>query len=253
MQSLLEFDQRQLATTDAPLLIGVDEAGRGALAGPVVAGAVCLSPSCYVAPFVWPSDVPVNDSKQLSPSQREVIFADINQLKAKKILCAETGMASVREIEAYNILGATRLAMQRALEKVVQMFYVMPSFFHCDHKLNLSVSSGPTALLKKMLILIDGRPLRPFPHAHQAVVKGDSQSLAIALASVYAKVTRDSYMTALNEDYPHYGFAKHKGYGTVEHRKAIQTHGTLTLHRMHFLRKILPKEKQMLIENIVSK
>lgn len=249
MKTLLDFDQRQLASTDMRLLIGIDEAGRGALAGPVVAGSVCLSPGCYTKNTLWPPEVMINDSKQLTPSQRETVFAHVNQLRAEDVLCAETAMASVEEIEQHNILGATRLAMKRALEKVIKVLCTKPLFFPNQH-VDVSLQASSSIALNETLVLIDGRPLRPFPYAHQSVIKGDGKSLAIALASICAKVVRDSHMIALHEHYSHYGFAQHKGYGTIAHRKAICAHGPLALHRKHFIRKVSNNHQQMLIKTL---
>ena len=164
-----------------PLLCGVDEAGRGPLAGDVYAAAVILSPEHL------PEGL--NDSKKLSEKKRELLFPQIQEQAIA--YCIAT--ASVAEIEAYNILGATMLAMQRAV-------------------------AGFSA---------------------ETVVKGDAHSATIAAASILAKVARDHYLLELDRQYPQYGFAQHKGYGTKAHCAAILQYGASPVHRKAFLRKLL--------------
>ena len=197
---LLAFDKQQLLALGAQFLIGIDEAGRGPLAGPVVACACCIPPS-LAAQFEE-----VNDSKKLSPRKREALF---EKLTSAPIIYG-IGFASAREIDRLNILQATFLAMRRAAQK----FSAMPA--------------GAVAL-------IDG------PHAcarlslrQQPVVDGDAKSLCIAAASVIAKVTRDRYLDILDKLYPPYGFAAHKGYGTVQHLSALKQHGPCPEHRKSF-------------------
>lgn len=178
------------------LIAGVDEAGRGPLAGPVVAAAVILDEAN-----------PINglaDSKKLSASKRERLFAEIC-LKAKAFYIAE---ASVAEIDALNILQASLLAMHRAVEGLIH---------------------------RPDQVLIDGTFCPPqLTLPCQAIVRGDSLIPAISAASILAKVHRDRLMTAWETEYPGYGFAKHAGYGTKMHMEALKTLGVTTLHRRSY-------------------
>ena len=177
-------------------IVGVDEAGRGPLAGPVVAGAVIL-PEDFSHPKL-------NDSKKLSHKMRAAIFAELH---ADSRLRRATAQASVAEIDTLNILRATHLAMRRAVEALG----VVPD-----------------------MVLIDGLPVRDFPFAQQAVVGGDGLSLSIAAASILAKVERDLLMEKYDAEFPEYGFAAHKGYGTRRHLAALEKHGPCPIHRMTF-------------------
>lgn len=176
---------------------GVDEAGRGPLAGPVVAGAVMM-------PELPEELAGLNDSKQLTAAKRERLFLAL--LKCDHVVCS-VGMASVEEIDRLNILRATHLAMARAVEGLA---------------------------LRADFCLVDGLPVKGLPVPHRAIVKGDGLSLSIAAASVLAKVTRDRMMTEADASYPQYGFAKHKGYGTKAHMEALRRHGPCPLHRRSF-------------------
>ena len=196
----IAFDAR-LRETGAALLAGVDEAGRGPLAGPVYAAAVILSPERIPAGL--------NDSKKLTEKKREQLFDDIKREAAAFSIAS----ASVEEIEEHNILGATFLAMRRAVEGLS----VVPE-----------------------LVLIDGNQVPPgLPAPAQAVVKGDMLSATIAAASILAKVSRDRYMLELDREYPCYQFKKHKGYGTKAHYEALRAYGISPVHRPSFLRKFL--------------
>ncbi len=177
-------------------VIGVDEVGRGCLAGPVYAAATILNHS------EW--DESLTDSKLLSESQREVWAPRI--LEEHKV---GIGFATVEEIDQLNILQATFLAMRRALAQ-------------------LDVQTG--------MVLVDGRMKIPgLPGFYQeAIVKGDLRVAPISASSIVAKVTRDHLMKELGKEYPHYGFEGHKGYATAVHRKAIQTHGPCQVHRKTF-------------------
>ena len=179
---------------------GVDEAGRGPLAGPVCAAAVILDPSVELEG--------VNDSKKLSEKKREALFDVICQ----KAVAYSIAFATVEEIEEVNILNATYLAMNRAIE-------------------GLSVKAD--------FALIDGnRVPKDIKIDCQTVVKGDAKSLSIAAASILAKVTRDRLLLEYDEKYPQYNFAKHKGYGTAEHMEAIRKYGVSEVHRPSFLKKL---------------
>jgi len=219
-------------------LIGVDEAGRGCLAGPVVAGAVYLSPSFFSICWEDLKLPPITDSKKMSKDSREQAFEAICELKTGGCIGFEDGFADVEEIDQWNILGATRQAMERAIHKLVESNPI-------------PMESGPagqgelfpneTARVKSYLspLLIDGRPMKPFPYCHQALVGGDGRSLAIAMASVVAKVTRDAWISQAAREYPHYHWEKNKGYGTQDHRIQIKKWGSCPLHRRLFLRKIV--------------
>jgi ribonuclease HII len=175
---------------------GLDEAGRGPLAGPVVAAAVIL-PENY-------SLTALDDSKKLSAGRREKLFA---LLATDTRVIWATGTADVAEIDRLNILRATHLAMARALE-------ALP--------------------LKPQHALVDGLPVGGLPVSHTALVGGDALSLSIAAASIIAKVTRDRMMKDLDEQFPEYGFARHKGYGVRKHLEALQRHGPCPIHRRSF-------------------
>lgn len=185
------------------LVAGVDEAGRGPLAGPVVAGAVCIAPDLAETLAAGPL-VGLTDSKQLTALQRERFFAVLTTTEGIRWSVAE---ASVQEIDSLNILRATHLAMRRAVER-----------------LNLACD----------LLLVDGRPVQGLPYPSKAVVDGDALSFLIGAASILAKVTRDRIMHDLDRAFPQYGFAGHKGYGTKKHLDALSAHGPCVHHRTSF-------------------
>jgi len=230
MNALQQHDHEQLATVD--WLAGVDEAGRGCLAGPVMAGACLLGHDFFTSSEALDLSAAINDSKQLSESTRDELYKVIEDLRDQSLLDFEVAAGSVEAIERLNILGATRLAMQHALEKLAARAqgWALPKF---------SANEPLLQSIETLRILVDGRPLKPFPYAHTGLVKGDGKSLAIAIASIAAKVTRDRIMIQLSKEYPQYGFERHKGYGTALHREAIRKHGRLDIHRALFLRKIL--------------
>lgn len=177
---------------------GIDEAGRGPLAGPVCAAAVILPPHLEIPGL--------NDSKKLSDKRRRELMPVIKE----QAIAYGIGMASHEEIDRINILQATFLAMERALAQL-------------EGKANFA--------------LIDGNREKDFGLPVMTVVKGDSRSANIAAASILAKVTRDDLMEALAEEYPQYGFEIHKGYGTKAHYEALRTYGPSPIHRMTFLKK----------------
>jgi len=180
-------------------LCGVDEAGRGPLAGPVCAAAVILPRGLVIEGL--------NDSKKLSEKKRELLYDEI----IEKAVSYGIAFATVEEIEEKNILEATFLAMNRAIEK-------------------LSV--------RPALALIDGNRDKGIAVEARCVIGGDGKCADIAAASILAKVTRDRYMLQLAQQYPQYGFEKHKGYGTAAHYAAIRAFGPSPVHRMSFLRKM---------------
>ncbi|MBP6483717.1 MAG: ribonuclease HII [Rhodoferax sp.] len=197
MQSnkFLRAEQVALSWDTPGLVAGVDEAGRGPLAGPVVAAAVILDDRNPILGLA--------DSKVLTARRREQLFDEIRA----RALCCSVAQASVDEIDMLNILQATMLAMRRAVEGL---------------------------RLKPALVLVDGNRLPTLSVRAEAVVKGDSKIAAISAASILAKVTRDHWCAELDLQYPQYGFAGHKGYGTAEHLQALQAHGACPQHRKSF-------------------
>jgi ribonuclease HII len=182
------------------MLVGVDEVGRGPLAGPVVACAVVMPPNERAIPGV-------NDSKQLDAATRVALNARIRE----RALVVSLGAASAREIDRINIYHATILAMRRALARV-------PARLGCEpHH-----------------VLVDGKPLRTLGTVHTAVVKGDAKCYAIACASIVAKVTRDRLMHALAVRYDGYAWERNSGYGTAAHRAALDARGLTPHHRRSF-------------------
>lgn len=185
------------------VICGVDEAGRGPLAGPVFAAAVIL-PDGHIIEGV-------NDSKKLSEKKREMLFDKI----IEECVCYAIGTASEKEIDEINILQATYLAMKRAVEGLE---------------------------IKPDYVLIDGNRMPPLDIPAETIVKGDGKSASIAAASIIAKVSRDRYMLELAEKYPQYEFEKHKGYGTKLHYEKIAEHGISDIHRKSFLKKVIGNE-----------
>ena len=235
-RQLRAFDLKQIAGFSQ--LIGVDEAGRGALAGPVVAGAVMVTPAFLESRWADENVRRINDSKQLTASERDALWLDFEALMAEGAIHATYGVADVAEIEQCNILGATKLAMRRALEGI----YPPQAFAAPPKEPDLFSTADEVAAYQPMVsarILVDGLPLKHFPYPHQGLVGGDGRSLCIAMASVIAKVTRDRMLTELDGSFPGYGFAQHKGYGTEEHREAVLRQGRCPQHREMFLRKLL--------------
>ena len=194
-KKFLHAEQVALSWDTPGLMAGVDEAGRGPLAGPVVAAAVILDDRNPIQGLA--------DSKVLTARRRDQLFDEIRA----KALCCSVAEASVEEIDALNILQATLLAMRRAVEGL---------------------------RLKPVLVLVDGNRLPTLSMRAEAIVKGDSKVAAISAASILAKVTRDRWCAELDMQYPQYGFAGHKGYGTAEHLQALQTHGACPQHRKTF-------------------
>jgi ribonuclease HII len=235
-RQLRGFDLKQIAGVDS--LIGVDEVGRGAFAGPVVAAAVVVNRDFLESRWAVANAGRVNDSKLLSAEQREELWVDFETLAAEGRIHAQYGVAGVDDIAQHNILGATKLAMRRALGAL----YPPEAFERQREEPDLFSSLEERTAFQPVVsarILIDGLPLRGFPYPHHAFVKGDARSLCIAMASIIAKVTRDRMMAGMEATYPGYGFARHKGYGTEEHRDAVLRLGRCAEHREAFLRKLL--------------
>jgi ribonuclease HII len=234
-RQLRGFDLKQIEGISH--LIGVDEAGRGALAGPVVAAAVLVTRDFLDSRWTEVNARRINDSKQLDAAAREALWTDFEKLVIEGRIHVHHGLAHVGEIEQLNILGATKLAMRRALEGIYP-----PSAFEWKREPDLFSSAEEVAAFRPRVsarVLVDGLPLRNFPYPHTAVVNGDARSLCVAMASIVAKVVRDRHMAELDSVYPGYGFAQHKGYGTEEHRDAVLRMGRCREHRDLFLRKLL--------------
>ena len=191
------FFEKKLVESGYKYIAGVDEAGRGPLAGPVVAAAVIL-------PEKFSCDQ-LNDSKKLSPSKREKIYNELMNVNSKVI----SAFAVIDEgvIDQINILRATHMAMAQASSNLS----IEPSF-----------------------VIIDGMPIKDFPFNNESIIKGDSKSLSIAAASVIAKVERDRIMLNYSKKYPEYKFEKHKGYGTKLHLDALKKFGPCKIHRKSF-------------------
>jgi ribonuclease HII len=193
-KSLL-LEQKTLNWSTEGLTAGVDEAGRGPLAGPVVAAAVILDDLNPIRGL--------NDSKKLTAKRREALFDEIRA----RALCFAIAEASVQEIDQLNILQATLLAMRRAVEAL---------------------------RLPPKLVLVDGNRLPTLSIRAEAIVKGDALVPAISAASILAKVHRDRLCETMHQQHPSYGFDLHKGYGTAQHLAALQAHGPTDCHRMTF-------------------
>lgn len=194
-RTFLRAEQVSLDWAAPGLAAGVDEAGRGPLAGPVVAAAVILDPRQGIAGLA--------DSKKLTARRREQLFDQIQD----KALCCAIGQASVEEIDRLNILQATLLAMQRA----VAGLRLVPA-----------------------RVLVDGNRLPRLPMLAEAIIGGDAKVPAISAASILAKVHRDRWCEQIDAEYPQYGFAAHKGYGTAAHLAALRQHGPTPWHRRSF-------------------
>ncbi len=182
------------------IVCGIDEAGRGPLAGPVFAAAVVL-PENYSHPVL-------NDSKKLSEKKRDAVYDDI----IKDAVCYSVGIATEEEIDEINILNATFLAMKRAVDGL----NVKPDFAY-----------------------IDGNQYPKTGVKEETIVKGDGKCISVAAASIIAKVSRDRFMLEIDKQYPEYQFSKHKGYGTKLHYEMIEKYGVSKVHRRTFLKKIL--------------
>lgn len=197
IRAMKDFD---LSKKRGAYLAGVDEAGRGPLAGPVFAAAVILDDDVLIDG--------INDSKKLSEKKRDELYDIIREKAAAYSVCA----VSEARIDEINILQATFQAMRGAVERLE---------------------------IKPDYVLIDGNKSPGLASGHETVVKGDSKSMAIAAASILAKVARDRYMLRMAKKYPGYGFEQHKGYGTKAHYEAIERLGVSEIHRRSFLKKVL--------------
>ena len=196
-ENIWEFEEKYFAQ-NIQIVCGVDEAGRGPLAGPVCAAAVILPPHVEIPGL--------NDSKKLTDKRRRELAPIIKECA----IAYGIAFADEKEIDEINILQATFLAMERAVSQLA---------------------------VKPEILLIDGNRERDFHIPVETIIKGDSRSASIAAASILAKVTRDDYLLEMAQQYPEYGFDIHKGYGTKAHYAAIEKYGPCPIHRMTFLKK----------------
>lgn len=199
------YYEKEVAARGFCAVCGIDEAGRGPLAGPVYAAAVILPPDCVIEGL--------NDSKKLTEARREKLFDVI----VEKAVAYGIGSADEKEIDSLNILQATYLAMRRAVEALP-----VP----CDYA------------------MVDGNRMPPLPVPGETIVKGDAKSASIAAASILAKVSRDRVMMQYHEQYPAYGFNAHKGYGTRTHYAALEAYGPCPIHRLTFLKKFFQQQAE---------
>jgi ribonuclease HII len=235
-RQLRGFDLKQINGVNS--LIGIDEVGRGAFAGPVVAAAVVVTREFLESRWAIAKGGRVNDSKVLNAEQRLELWVEFEKLSAEGHIQYSPGIASVEEIANFNILGATKLAMRRAVGGI----YPPEAFEQKREEPDLFSSFEERTSFHPVVsarVIIDGLALRGFPYPHTAFINGDARSLCIAMASIIAKVTRDRMMIELESRFPGYGFAQHKGYGTEEHRDAVLRLGRCLEHRDAFLRKLL--------------
>ena len=204
--NLLKAEEKKLYESGIKYICGIDEAGRGPLAGPVVVGAVILPENSFIEG--------INDSKKISEKKREKIYDQI----LEEAIAYSIGIIDQRKIDEINILNATKLGLKVALEGLKQK----PELIMVDALTNIDTLGIP----------------------YISVIKGDAKNYSIAAASIIAKVTRDRIMKQWDEVYPIYGFAKHKGYGTAEHIRVIKENGPCILHRESFIKNFVgTKEK----------
>ena len=202
-QGKMKETEKRLSCAGYKYIAGVDEAGRGPLAGPVYAAAVILPPDVRLDG--------INDSKKLTPKKRDELFDEITE----KAVGYSVFSVDEKTIDEINILNATYMAMNGA----VNSLFPKPDY-----------------------VIIDGNSIKNMKLPHETIVKGDAKSISIAAASILAKVARDRYITEMAKIYPEYGFEKHKGYGTKEHTEAILKYGVSPIHRKTFLKKLLNTE-----------
>jgi ribonuclease HII len=219
--ALWDFDKKQIDKNE--FLIGVDEVGRGCLAGDVVAAAVMVPRSFYEKKEFQKICLGIVDSKQIDFSKRQKMDSVIRSLQQEGDCRFQLAASNVSEIENLNIVGATSLAMQRCLDKLIDGYKP-----------------------EDLKVIVDGRPMKRLSTQHDGVVKGDGKSLVIAMASILAKVYRDQTMVELSKLYPDYGFCQHKGYGTPQHLRALREKGVVEgIHRPRFLNKIITCDRQL--------
>ncbi|MDG1139161.1 MAG: ribonuclease HII [Opitutales bacterium] len=234
------FDRKDAKKVEG--IVGVDEAGRGCLAGPVVAGAVILPSVFFQNARNREKTKDVNDSKQFDESKREFFYDLVRKLGDDGHLFWGVGTATVEEIEKENIVGATCLAMARAMEQASAhsngLWEPVPKA-----EGNL-FENPPDPHGTAWIVRVDGRPMKKLKYEHQGLVKGDTLSVAVAMASMMAKVTRDRHLRELALDFPAYDFSSNKGYGAPKHLAALKEKGLTVHHRPRFLRNILSSSAQ---------
>ena len=230
---------RKLAKTHLGV-VGVDEAGRGCLAGPVVAGAVILPSPFFGDAKNRKLTAEMNDSKQFDEKKRESLYSRVLELAENKVLFGATGKASVEEIEEHNIVGATCLAMQRAMDAASCKY---AGLWKPELTSSMELFENNRDQGKDWIVLVDGKPMKKLPYKHAGLVKGDTKSLAIAMASMLAKVSRDRFMRELHNQFPEFGFNSNKGYGAPVHLRDLRECGATEHHRPRFLRNLLSDTK----------
>lgn len=215
MRQLPTLQYEQNLWNQGYTVVGIDEVGRGAFAGPIYVSAVAFTPTQDSTEINRLCTLGINDSKKLTPAKR----TELNNLLSSENIVTATAQNSSTIINTYGIMHALNQAIMQVISEI-------------QHKLSQ----------KRLAILLDGTnipsDIKRTPYPHQAIPKGDSLSLSIAAASIMAKVARDKYMTQLGEEYPHYNWGENKGYGTLDHREAIIKHGACTHHRILYLRKL---------------
>lgn len=202
------FDLQQFEGKSA--LMGIDEAGRGPLAGPVVVGAVSINQTFLANYEKYPWLCEINDSKKLSPKKRELLFQNLCEFRKKNLIRFTAFAVNNEKIDQINILQATTLAMNIAAQRL----------WNDNSK-----------------IIIDGNPVKFFKYTHTGIIKGDSKSCCIGMASIIAKVTRDRIMDFFDKKYPQYNFSQNKAYGTKQHTDALTKYGLSPIHRVTFCQK----------------
>lgn len=225
--SLWAFDRAHLKNFTG--LIGLDEAGRGSLAGPVSGAAIAIDHSFFTSAEFQKDSKNFNDSKKLKPQEREILYQQLMQWQLSGKVKIAHRFGTVTQILQYNILGATQRILSVTLQEILQQ--------NRWQSLNPALQSPSTF---RVPILLDGPEMPLLGQPHFPIIGGDAKSLLIAMASIWAKVQRDHHMITVDAQYPKYGFSQHKGYGTKKHRQALQKFGPCPAHRSHFLRKILP-------------
>ena len=211
-------------------IVGIDEAGRGPLAGPVAVGAFVVTRTVLVTlPKLFKG---ARDSKKMTAGKREEIFAKIKEATRRGKAMACFAGTTARRARRGNINYCVVMQSAKVIDTKGLSWVIKDSIKKCLHKLKVDP--------KKTLVLLDGGIKAPAEFVYQkTIIKGDDKELVISLASIAAKVTRDKHMMLMTKKYPRYGFEKHKGYGTVIHRNAIRKHGASEIHRKTFLRNIV--------------
>ena len=239
IETMKEFER---AHSDSKLICGIDEAGRGPFAGPVVAGAVILDLNNSENEILY-----LNDSKKLSEKKRELLYKEI----IKKSIAVGVGIVGAKIIDQINILQATYLAMHKAINNLTDVSFLIDEFKSAENESRFSLDLVDThELVKKFtkyeletehekvvpdFILADAVHIPEIEIPQEGIIKGDAKSVSIAAGSIIAKVTRDHIMFEYDKLNPEYGFKNHKGYGTKAHIEAIKEHGMLDIHRRSFI------------------